>query len=218
MDNSKKEKLLDYVPGNKNAERVRTFLKETMVYSLNENAAFVAYNDCYIEPYNETPIAALPLVLPNMDGMLKLEKKLLYSEIVSKQKVINEWEKVSRQITGTISNMLSDKVHEKVKKVYPCWNEAIVNGKVVLMIKMIRNGLISDHEKVREIDKIKIKQDILNFTRLENEHIGTCNDRLQDLLERAESLDVSPGKKKELSLIYIHAQKKYFAMYFKILN
>jgi hypothetical protein len=142
--NNKKEKLLDYVPGN-NAEKVRTFIKESMVYALNENATFVVYNDCYTEPYNETPLAASPLVFPNMEGMMKLEKRLMYSDIVSKQKVINDWEKVSKQITGTISNMVTTNVHAKLKKVYPQWNEVIVQGKVTAMIKMIRNGLISDH-------------------------------------------------------------------------
>lgn len=40
---NKNEKLLDYIPGNKNAEPV--------VWS---------YGDCHMEPYNETPVAALP--------------------------------------------------------------------------------------------------------------------------------------------------------------
>ncbi len=58
------------------------------------------HHDSYESPYNERPMAARALVVPEtLNTMPKLMQKLAYVELVRKQKLIEEWDTVSIQIT-----------------------------------------------------------------------------------------------------------------------
>ena len=74
--------------------------------------------------------------------MGKIEKKLIFTQVLLKHKQVEEWPEVSRQITASISLMLSRKTHSKIKSIYfEEWQQAIANGQVSKMIKLIHNVL-----------------------------------------------------------------------------
>ena len=87
-------------------------------------------------------MASIPSKIPSMVGMGKIEKKLIFTQVLLKHKQVEEWPGVSRQITTNISLMLSKKTHSKIKSVYfEEWQQAIANGQVSKIIKLIHNVL-----------------------------------------------------------------------------
>ncbi len=177
MQQDKLEKL-DYKNNSFDMGReVSEFLKEIMVRQLNSNKDFTYFRDAYEAPYATTPIASIAIPNPSIEGMDEVQKKLTYSQLLMRQKHVEEWPHVARQITASISAMLTKKTHSKVKSVYfEAWSTAINNGEVSAMIKMIQNGLTLKTPSVKQYDQLAIKKEVMDFTRAEAE---TCNDCIQ---------------------------------------
>ena len=88
-------------------------------------------------------MASIPSKIPSMVGMGKIEKKLIFTQVLLKHKQVEKWPEVSRQITTNISLMLSKKTHSKIKSVYfEEWQQVITNGQVSKMINLIHNNTI----------------------------------------------------------------------------
>ena len=193
------------------ATEVSEFLKETLVFQLNTNKAFVPFRDAYEYPYNETPMASIPSSIPSMVGMGKLEKKLTFTQVLLKHKQVEEWPEISRQITASISLMLSKRTHSKIKSVYfEEWQQAIANGKVSKMIKLIHNGLTLKTSTVKQYDRILVKKQILEYTRNETESCNESNERFLELRQRGNAMGAKKMGNRELTLIYLFAQKKFY--------
>jgi hypothetical protein len=128
-----------------------------------------------------------------------------------RQKHVEEWPHVARQITASISAMLSKKTHSKVKSVYfEAWSTAINNGEVAAMIKMIQNGLTIKTPNVKQYDQLQVKKEVMDFTRAETETCNDCIQRFTELTERAKAMDASLGSRESL-LVFLFANKKYYA-------
>ena len=193
------------------ATEVAEFLKETLVTQLNTNKAFIPYRDAYEYPYNAEPTASMPSEIPSMTGMSKTEKKLTYSQVLMKHKQVEDWPEVSRQITATISLMLSKKTHSKIKSVFfEEWAQVINSGQVSKMINMIHNGLTLKAPTVKQFDRILVKKQILDFTRNENESCNESSERFLELRQRGNAMGNKKMHNRELTLIYLFANKKFY--------
>lgn len=195
-----------------NTNDINKFISGKLVATLNAVRDFAVFHDAYEHPYNEIPEAAKNKVDEGEHVDKKgFKAKLEYELRLDKAKIANKWEPIARQITGTISKMLSEKVHNKVRTVYHSeWNTVINSGQVAKMIKYLRNGLTLKTSTVTEIDKLELEREFINFERKHSETIAECNERYGEILARWTSLECKPLQENKKILIYVNAQKRYY--------